>query len=39
MFQEKKVTISTNSIRNSYKIKTEKYSMNLAPLEVTSVLP
>lgn len=39
MFQEKEIIISINMARNSCKIKTENCPMNLAPLEVTSVLP
>lgn len=39
MFQEKKIIISINIVRNSYKIKTENCPMNLASLEVIDVLP
>ena len=39
MFQEKKIIISINMARNSCKKKNpENCPMNLAPLEVTSVL-
>lgn len=38
MFQEKKIIISINIVRNSYKI-TENCPMNLASLEVIGVLP
>ena len=39
MFKEKKIIISINIASNSCKIKTENCPMNLAPLEVTGVLP
>ena len=39
MFQEKKIIISINMARNSCKKNPENCPMNLAPLEVTSVLP